>query len=368
MKLHTAILCAALGLPLAPGHPVSGAELDALPNRPVDARPVDSGSGDARSVGNPLDDDLAGIEAIALYPEPVRDAILEASIQPALIVKLSRLQAASSATFRDLLADYPRHTQEAVWDLVRFPGLVTRLAEGGPRSAAQLEQIAADFPPEIRRTIAEYGGRHRELLGQVADLNRQTEADAAQVLAGHPAAVRDSFDRLLLHPEVLAILAQDISSTVLLGEAYRAQPRQVRDRAAQLHLELAQQHARALAEGSPDTPGTPATPTYSGDYAEVARTYAERYAYEGAAADASGDTRVRVTYHTYPYPYWFGYPRWYAGPAWGVSMGWYLTPGLSARIGFHPYAYYRLAAPRYHHNAWARRRYVPRRPRHRPRP
>jgi len=342
MRRHAALLVAALGLSLAAGQAGGSEQLALLP--------VDG-------------EDDAGIEAIALYPEPVRDAILEASTQPALIVKLAMLQGRSSAAFEDLLADYPRHTQEAIWDLVRFPGLVDHLVEGAPHDDAGLAALAADYPPEVRRTIAEYGGRHADLLGQVLALDRRTRAHFGQLLEDQPRAVRDSFERLLHHPEVLAILSEDMSRTILLGEAYKASPRQVRERAAQLHLELAQERAESLSRTPPDTPAAAATPTYTGEYADVARAYAERYAYEDALdgdAASTADTRVRVTYHTYPYPYWYGYPRWYATPAWGLSLGWYITPRVRASVAFYPHAYYRLAAPRHHVNVWARKRAAPR--------
>ena len=103
---------------------------------------------------------------------------------------------------------------------------------------------------------------------------------------------------------------------------------------------------------------------YRGEYAEVAQAYAQRYAYEDGGLegpDRGGSSEVRVTYHTYPYPYWYGYPRWYAPPVWGASLGWYITPGVRASVGFYPRAYYRLAAPRYHSTVWARKRPAPRR-------
>lgn len=341
MKVHTVIVWAALGLPLALGRTSGADETTLLENR--------------------LGEDPAGIEPIALYPEEVRDAILEAATQPALIVRLSMLQSASSAAFEDLLADYPRHTQEAVWDLARFPGLVARLAQGDPKSRRQVEEIAADFPPEIRRAIVEYGGRERGLLVEAHALKEESDAGLRELLDGHPRAVQESFRRLLHHPEVLAILSEDMSLTILLGEAYKADPRQVRERAAELHLELAQEHAEALVRSAPR--GEP-PPAYTGEYADVAQAYARQYAYEDRGFERpgeTGDSEVNVTYYTYPYPYWFGYPRWYAPPVWGASLGWYITPNVRASMSFYPHVYYRLAAPRYHATVWSRQRLAPRR-------
>jgi len=224
-----------------------------------------------------------------------------------------------------------------------------------------LEQIGADFPAEIRPTISAYGGSEGDLLGQVRRLSEESDAGFRQLLDGQGKAVQESFGRLLHHPEVLAILSEDMSLTILLGEAYKTNPRQVRDRAAELHLQLAQEHAKALVE--PSSRGE-VPPVYTGEYADVARAYAAQYAYEDGGIGRpgeSGDGNVNVTYHTYPYPYWSGYPRWYASPVWGASLGWYITPGVRASIGFYPRAYYRLAAPRYHSTVWARKRPAPRR-------
>ncbi|MFH1567034.1 MAG: hypothetical protein ABIL09_03475 [Gemmatimonadota bacterium] len=353
MARHVAALWSALSLVLLCGQPSGADEMSRLEQQ--------------------LDEDPDAIEAIALYPEEVRDAILEVAVHPELIVRLALLQSGSRSAFEQLLDSYPRHTQEAVWDLVRFPELVPQLAQARPLSEPQLQQLALQFPPEIRRTIVQYGGQEHELLGQVHQLRQQADAELGELVQVYPKAVQESVHRLLYHPEVLAILSDDMSSTILLGEAYKKNPRQVRERAARLSLELARQNAQALtqrpapagaaAPAAAQAPAEGAVPEYAGPYGDVARVYADQYAYEDG--DLAGPTpsasrgRVSVTYHTYPYPYWFGYPAWYAGPAWGASLGWYITPRLRASVYLNPGPYYRLAAPRYHAALWANRHSAP---------
>src|SRR5258706_12164853 len=68
-------------------------------------------------------DDEDIISSIAPYPADVRDAILNVSQYSQKLVKVERIQARSSQSFQDLVAESPHEEQEKLYELSRYPEL-----------------------------------------------------------------------------------------------------------------------------------------------------------------------------------------------------------------------------------------------------
>ena len=305
-----------------------------------------------------LDEGPGGIKAIALYPEPIRSAILEASLHPELVVKAAVLQAESSETFSALLADYPQEAQEAIWDLVRFSGLVEKLVEGDIKTKVQIRRILESYPEEIHKTAMEYGRKEYDLLVEIRDLNRSTEEAFEALLQGYPERAQISFRELSRHPEVMTILSEDLSLTVLLGDAYRRDLEGVKKRAAELNLEVAAEYAQSATQSGEELGENPEAPQ---GLEKAAKTYAERYGYDASKLEApETGSDVKINYYNDPYPYWYGYPHWYRSPYWHGSLNWYITPRTygSATVVYHPSRFLRRSfTPVYHHvKSWHRKR------------
>ena len=302
-----------------------------------------------------LEDDASGIEAIALYPEELRHAILEAAAHPELIVKVAALQEKSSAGFAELLSDYARQDQEAIWDLVRFPGLVEQLVEGDIKSKSQIGEILEDYPKKIHKKALKYGREEYDLLAEIHQLNQAAEERFAHFSADYPEEAVQSFRKLVHHPEILTILDENMRHTILLGDVYQKHPQEVRAWAAERNLELAREHATAARELADET-----EPEVDEEMEEVARDYAERYGYDASGfAGPESDGEVEITYDHYPYPYWFGYPRWYASPYWHTSLNWYITPNVYASFSLYPRLIsHRFYGPHHHIATWSRTRIV----------
>ena len=311
---------------------------------------------DVSDLKETLGEDSAGIEAIALYPEAVRNAILEASTHPELIVKVAALQGRSSEVFEEMLSGYSQENQEAIWDLTRFPGLIDRLVEGDIKRKSEIRQILEGYPAEIHEAALTYGRTEYDLLADIHELNRSTGAQFEALLESYSGGTGESYRILLRHPEILAILNEDMNLTVLLGDTYQNDPEAVKVLAAELNLKVASEHAAKLSEQAETT----IVPLVS---SSVAQEYHQKYTYDDSGFDEpdDGGAEIAVSYYGTPYPYWFGYPRWYVTPHVHTSLAWYITPRVRASVSLFPSTlYFGYSAPvRHHLVTWSKYRHRP---------
>ena len=307
-------------------------------------------AGALRAIG----EDRAGIEAIAMYPEQIRAAILEASSHPELVVKVAALQQISSSEFEQTLSALDKEDQDAIWDLARFPKLVEALVAGDIKTKREIRGIVAEYPEDIIEAALKYGRTEYDLLVDVHRLNRDTEEQFRDLLDVYPRATQESYHTLIRHPEIMTILAEDMSMTVLLGDAYDRDPEGVRELAKALNLKLASEHAKELTLGEE----TPQPPAQRDELSSVAAVYQQKYAYDASGFEGPREdvTDVEVTYYGAPYPYWFGYPGSYAVPAVHAGLNWYITPRVRASVSLFPSSryYYRHAPFRHHATRWSK--------------
>jgi hypothetical protein len=298
---------------------------------------------------------MAALEAIAPFPEPVREAICATALHPELVARVAQVQRQSSAAFARLLGPYTPAGQRAIWELVRYPRLVDELAGGGPKSEEQITEILRGYPRQVHAIALRYGLREPDLLAGIAALNRRTNRRFEELLQAYPPSTQESVRILVQYPQALGLLSSDLDLVILLGEAYRREPDRVRQQVAQMQPEGADrptERARALAR----------EPAYPGEAVPAGRA-AARYDYDlNGLEGPDDDVEVNVVYDGYhTVPYWSGYPRWYYPPEWYAGLGWYLTPRVSATIGigaplirravpaYHPY--YPVYTGRYRHVA-----------------
>ncbi len=299
-------------------------------------------------------EDRLALEALALYPEDVRHAILEVAQHSQGLVGIDEIRSGSERDFQTLLEDSSREDQEMFWELVRHPGLVAEIVEGGRGgrgSRATLERIAARHPEEVRPLILEAGKRHYDLLVEIFQLDRETDRAFEALIEAYPPHLQAAFRRLLELPEVLTILNARLRLAVWLGAEYERDPRKTEARFADLNLEVARKQAtereeweRALEED----------PSLREEFEESSASYAREHGY---------DADWRPTYsafslHIYPYPYWFGYPIWlavgYSYPVWYSHYLWYPYP-YWAHTGFYYSSHQQLAvfaAPSFFFLSW----------------
>ena len=249
------------------------------------------------------EEDRVAIEALALYPEDIRDHILEASTEADLLQDVESLQERSQRSFRDLLEPYPQDDQQDLFDLSRYPDLVGAIAEGGPKDRGALERIAARYPEDVRASVLRQGGPRYRVIVRMNALLDEFDDRFDDLVADLPPRKAEAFRALLGAPEVLSLLTEHGELTVLLGDTYERDPQGARERFADLNLEVARRNADEAKDWkeSVDT-----DPDLRRDYENAARDYE---ADTGYAAYAPPRTTVSVVVN--PYPFWVGYPWWY---------------------------------------------------------
>jgi hypothetical protein len=260
------------------------------------------------SAASPLDAiddaDEEALQALALYPEDVRERALVVASEPARVVELQKLQDESRDDFRDLLAPYSQDDQEQLFELSRYPGLVEEIARGGEKSRGELERIAAGHPEDVRAAAVRQGSERHRVVSRMHALLADSERSFDELIEDLPPPKREAFRGMLATPELLSLLSEHMDMTVLLGDAYERDPRGLRDALAELNVEL----ARRNAEDADDWQrSVESDPDLRRDYDAAARDYQDATGFSAYRAP-SGPS---VSIHINPFPFWFGYPWWY---------------------------------------------------------
>ena len=267
------------------------------------------------------EEDREALEALVLYPPAVRDAILTAGGSPEILVRLERLQGESQRGFESSIAALDRDDQEAIWDLTRYTGAIEQLAQAPDTRSGTLENIAAAYPESVRASILDQGSRNQNAIRNVFASRLEAEDDFDRLMSPYPVAVQEAYTTLVGLPELLEILGDHLSLTVLVSDLYRQDPTGVTQHLDQLAAEAAERQAAALDDWREQLDEDPAMRE---DLESATAEYAEEQGWdESEYTVAPQTTNVQVQYVNNPYPYWYGYPWWQPVPRWTPYPYWY---------------------------------------------
>ncbi|MBL7774374.1 MAG: DUF3300 domain-containing protein [Saprospiraceae bacterium] len=282
-------------------------------------------------------DNKQAVEALVLYPEETRLAILEAAQHPEALIKMQGIRQKTAVAFRRLIEDFPQSAQAVFYDLARFPGLTADLIDhANDREALRLDLQAL---PETKR--AEALGvveRQATTLRNILALQQTAENAFDQLIRPYPPLAQRALRRMTELPEVLDILNDDLRFTILVGEAYRDDRAWVLHKMDSLHLAIAREQAAELENWKQTVENDPAAREelqasaleYASEYGYTDE-YFTGYADDLYAEDNAAPQTVYVErYYSYSYPYWFGYPWWAPQPCWRPYPYWWYW-------GFYPY-------------------------------
>lgn len=268
------------------------------------------------------------LEAIALYPQDVRIAVLEVCSQPAMMVKLKRIQENSKQRFQELVEDYSRTRQEVIWDLTRFDPLMKEIILTD-HSRRALEELLESYPPEIRETVLNLDEEDFALIRDVVSLQLDAEDEAFQLINTTPINIRNAYQVLLDNPEVLDILFGELDLAILVGNLYLGDKEWVMQKADSLNLALAAQNSRDLEDWKKSLAEDPeareellsSLDEYANEYPFDDVYYDQKVSVEDSKAD---EVYPHISeYYFYHYPFWFGYPHWFEYPRWVPYPIWY---------------------------------------------
>lgn len=267
------------------------------------------------------DGEKEAIEAIAWYPKKERSAILEASMYPAILVRMQNIRKHSEAAFQSLLSNLPEDEQKQIFDISRYPELISSICVNGKkRSESDMDELLKNYPEEIDETARHLNKKHFSLLQQVNTLYASSEKEFKDVLNTYPQETKDAYQELLKLPEVLTILTDYMSTTVLLGDIYKNYPEQLEEELDSLNTLVAEQKAKELSEWKESLENNPEA---MAEYEEASKEFADDQGYDPTVYNTTYTTDVYI-YHVWrPYSYWFGPPWWYYYDYWYPYPWWY---------------------------------------------
>ena len=278
------------------------------------------------------EEEQKSIDALVMYPEETRRAILEVSQHPALLIKMDKLQNQSSEAFQDLLSTYSRETQERIWDLTRYPDLIPQLVALGPDKKTQAKELIKSYPELIHDRAYDTYNKQYTTLAAIESLRLETEGAAQDILALYPTEASSAMQYLLDMPDVLSLLNEHLDLTILMGEVYQEYPDWLLAKADSLQQAIAARQTEELEDWKKTLAENPEAME---ELQASAKDYASEYGYDDLyytgddiyvdyEEDEPNEVIVRHQYYYYNYPYWFNYPTWYNYPRWRPLPWWHV--------------------------------------------
>ncbi|MDQ3191644.1 MAG: hypothetical protein M3Q58_08625 [Bacteroidota bacterium] len=270
---------------------------------------------------NIIEEDKASIDALVLYPEETRNAILEASVHPEVILKLENIQSQTREKFLQLIENLPEEEQLKMYDLTRYENLIKSLAENGKKSQQEIEKILENYPEEIHEEAIEIGRQRYKLIKNINELYESANNSFYKVLQDYPKETKEAYRELIQYPEVIEILADNMKLTVSVGDLYQKNPQWVKSRLDSMNIEAERRNEKEAAEWQKKLEDNP-------ELLEEYTNSAEEYANEkGFSEEEYREERIEIReiryHHYYAYPFWFGYPHWYPYSYWYRWPVWY---------------------------------------------
>lgn len=277
---------------------------------------------DNQLLTNLIEQNRNSIGALALYPNETRDAILEISQHPEALVRISTLQANTSVSFKNMLEGMSQDKQTDVFELGRYPELISELAQGSKKTNKQLDEILNGYPEEIRESTRSLYKNNLNLLVEMDNLSSSSNDALNNIISAYPAKTQEAFKTLIQLPEVMNILTEDMSMTVLVGDLYRKNPSQVVATLDSLNLVLANENAQELEDWKKSLENDPDAKK---ELEQAAAEYAQESGYtETEYTTVQQEVVINNYYNSWrPYYYWYGWPWWYTTPYWYRYPYWY---------------------------------------------
>jgi hypothetical protein len=282
-------------------------------------------------------ENTSSIEALVLYPEDARLAILETAKYPEVLIKMQGIRDKTGAAFRAQLENLPRSSQEILYDLSRYPGLIAELV-AHKNDRMELFEVLKQIPENDQVEALAVVESEMNSLIEINALNQAAQGAFDELITRYPAPAQAAFRTLLGLPEVLDILNEDLRFTILVGDVYTDDPAWVIQKMDSLSLVVAREHAEELENWKKNLENDPQARQ---ELQAATQEYADEYGYTDEVYDIVNDdlyaednvapqTVYVERYYFYNYPYWFGYPWWQPQPCWRPYPDWWYW-------GFYPY-------------------------------
>ena len=270
-----------------------------------------------------LDEDKQTIEALSLYPESTKRAILEVAGYPDALARMESISERTRERFQDIISPFDQDVQVYFYELGRYPNLMESLVVEGKKSRSEIKNMLEAYPEEIHDAALNLGRKRYGELSDILELTQTADEAFEAIISDYPLAVRKHLRQLLEMPEVLDVLMKNFESTVIMGAIYKRDPAWVWQVMDSIQTEIAQKSAQELADWKANLEEDP---TALKELESVAKTYAEENGYGSRSYRTyltPDDFRYWYHFNYVPYSFWFGYPYWYVHPYWYPRPYWY---------------------------------------------
>lgn len=276
------------------------------------------------------------IEALSLYPGNIREAILESTLHPEVLVKLSAIQNKTSESFKDIIQYLPETDQKKYWELTKYDGLIKKLVAGGQKTRSQIQEILKDYPDEVHEAALDFGVARLRTLEKIHTITLEANEAVEVMLKTYNKKTQDAVHLLIKYPEVIYLLTENLELAVLVGDLYAKNPDLIRQHLDSIQAEASRRYAEDINEWHE---GLKSDPRALQEFEQVSSEFSKDNGYqeydpmypdavtptrETKKKAVADDERVDVYYHYYyHYPYWFGYPAWFPTSYWYWYPYWY---------------------------------------------
>lgn len=265
-----------------------------------------------------VSNDSSSVPYLFAYPDSVRKAILIASTYPQGFVRLNEIQKTSSASFLKTISKYNRTRQKQLWEITRYPGLTSLLIQNKDKSLKELDELLKKYPDKVKSSAIYFTKKQYSTLVEIDNIHTDFETKYKNVIKDFPGFVKNSFDLLLNYPNLLAILSENMKTTVTLGDLYKRNPQMIRRKADSLNIEMAKEKGIEYEEWKKGITNDTAVQK---ELKQVAKSYENDM--EGDDVYDGSVYNETVIKEITPYPYWAGYPYWYGRDYWYPYPWWY---------------------------------------------
>ena len=282
--------------------------------------------------------DTSAVPSLFSRPDSVRSAILMASTFPVGFVRIEEIQKSTSTLFKNLISQYNHTRQKELWEIARFQGLLLLLKENHDKPKKELEALLKNYPERVRNASLHFVKHDYHTIEEMEKIHEKFDSQYKEIIKDFPEQVKNSFDILLRDPMVLSLLAENIKTTIALGDLYRKNPLLIKSLSDSLNLELAKKFG---IENQDWNDGVNKDTVSKKELKHIAAKYANEEDYtDDVYAVPNNINNPNAVDAIGPYPYWSGYPYWLGSNYW-YPYPWWIQMGFYWPIA-NPYLFFGL--------------------------
>ncbi len=285
------------------------------------------------------------VASIAPYDADVREAILQASLHPAILTELQKSQKETVAEFQRIIGNFSQKKQGYFYTLTRYPDLIHTLATLPSRqSKDHVNQLLPNQDEDLQQAAWKLYKGEKDDLVKVDNTKIAAEQNFNTRIQSLDPAAKTAFQKLATMPDVLTLMTNNVDLTTRLGEEYKNDPSKLNNHLSALHDSLSVQNQYEVAAFRKKMAEDPQAMK---EYSDAAQAYAKQNGYNlPNQQNYNNNPNYYGSPSAFgnPYSYWYGYPYWYSSPMWypgslGFNSGFYMGMGGFGFYGFPSYGF-----------------------------